>query len=197
MLDHVFTDAIGAIRDAFEAALLERQAFEERFQVDVLLGDTTWDTTYSLPGEGDRPRVQVDITMVWPTWAQTAYRSWYLGEIVDEAPRIAIRLAFRLQHLTDRVDPPRVLSVLPDRSVEIGGDSLRQNASRIELEHDAAADPLGWSVEVSFVGDYELPESVLRDGSEIDEQLSELGVWISSMLVKLGDLDLPHDESTV
>jgi len=39
MLDHVFTDAIGAIRDALETALLERQAFEERFQVDVLLGD--------------------------------------------------------------------------------------------------------------------------------------------------------------
>ena len=38
MLDHVFTDAIGALRDALERALLERQAFEERFQADVLLG---------------------------------------------------------------------------------------------------------------------------------------------------------------
>ena len=38
MLDHVFTDAIGALRDILEQALLERQAFEERFQVDVLLG---------------------------------------------------------------------------------------------------------------------------------------------------------------
>ena len=34
MLDHVFTDAIGALRDAFEQARLERQAFEERFQSD-------------------------------------------------------------------------------------------------------------------------------------------------------------------
>ena len=42
MLDHVFTDAIGALRDALEKALLERQAFEERFQADVLLGDVTW-----------------------------------------------------------------------------------------------------------------------------------------------------------
>src|SRR2546428_155466 len=39
MLDHVFTDAIGALRDAMENALLEGQAVEERFQVDVLLGD--------------------------------------------------------------------------------------------------------------------------------------------------------------
>ena len=35
MLDHVFTDAIGALRDAMEQAFLERQAFEERFQADV------------------------------------------------------------------------------------------------------------------------------------------------------------------
>ena len=57
MLDHVFLDAIGALRDAFENALLERQALEERFQVDVLLGDTSWETAYSLPGEGLPPRI--------------------------------------------------------------------------------------------------------------------------------------------
>ena len=45
MLDHVFTDAIGALRDSLERAFLERQAFEERFQVDVLLGDVTWETS--------------------------------------------------------------------------------------------------------------------------------------------------------
>ncbi len=190
MLDHVFTDALGAIRDAFEAALLERQAFEERFQVDVLLGDTTWDTTYSLPGEGAEPKVQVDITMVWPTWAQTAYRSWYLGEDADEAPRIAIRLAFRIQQLADRLDPEPVLAVLPEESVEIGGHALHRVGSRIELEYDIEAEPQGWSVEVTYVGDYELPESVLQDGSELDEQLSELGVWISSMLVRLGDIEV-------
>ena len=72
MLDHVFTDAIGALRDAFEGALLERQAFEERFHTDVLLGDMTWETSYGLPGEGLPPRVQADITLTWPTWAQTA-----------------------------------------------------------------------------------------------------------------------------
>ena len=52
MLDHVFTDAISALRDAFEAAFLERQAFDEHFQVDVLLGDLSWETSYGLPGEG-------------------------------------------------------------------------------------------------------------------------------------------------
>ena len=29
MLDHVFTDAISALRDAFEAAFLERQVTDE------------------------------------------------------------------------------------------------------------------------------------------------------------------------
>ena len=84
MLDHVFTDAIGALRDAMENAFLERQAFEERFQADVLLGDLTWETSYGLPGEGSPPRVRADITMDWPTWAQTSYRNWYIGEPFDE-----------------------------------------------------------------------------------------------------------------
>ena len=86
MLDHVFTDAIGALREALHGALLERQAFEERFQADVLLGDLTWETSYALPGEGTPPRVQADITMDWPTWAQTAYRSWYIGETIEDPP---------------------------------------------------------------------------------------------------------------
>ncbi|MEY3353729.1 MAG: hypothetical protein RLZZ16_531, partial [Actinomycetota bacterium] len=46
MLDHVFTDAIGALRDAFSNAFLERQAFEEHLQSDVLLGDLVWETSY-------------------------------------------------------------------------------------------------------------------------------------------------------
>src|SRR3954469_261384 len=64
MLDHVFTDAIGALRDTFENALLERQAFEEHFQADVLLGDLTWETSYGLPGEGQPPRGRADITIL-------------------------------------------------------------------------------------------------------------------------------------
>ena len=50
MLDHVFTDVISALRDAFEGAFLERQAFEEHFQVDIQLGDVSWETSYGLPG---------------------------------------------------------------------------------------------------------------------------------------------------
>ena len=99
MLDHVFTDAIGSLRETFENALLERQAFEERFQADVLLGDLTWETSYGLPGEGSPPRVRADITLDWPTWSQTAYRLWYIGEPTDETPHIDIEIVLRVQRL--------------------------------------------------------------------------------------------------
>ena len=92
MLDHVFTDAITALREAFENALLERQAFEEHFQVDVLLGDVTWETSYGLPGEGLPPRVVAHITFDWPTWSQTAYRRWYVDEVFEEPPAIETHL---------------------------------------------------------------------------------------------------------
>src|SRR3546814_14634118 len=99
MLDHVFTDAIGALRDTFEKAFLERQAFEERFQVDVLLGDTTWETSYGLPGQGFPPRVQANITLDSLTCAQQAYRSWYTGEPNYVPPRIDTDNVDRTRHM--------------------------------------------------------------------------------------------------
>src|ERR1700704_2850532 len=133
MLDHVFTDAIGALRDTFENALLERQAFEERFQADVLLGDLTWETSYGLPGEGQPPRVRADITLDWPTWAQTAYRSWYIGEpLMEEGPRIEIEIVLRIQRLAPPPDPRPVLAVLPERSPDIGTEPLERTGPTVE-----------------------------------------------------------------
>ena len=63
MLDHVFTDAIGALRDAIEGAMLERVNAEERFQNDVLLGDTSWETSYGIPGEKSTAQIRADITL--------------------------------------------------------------------------------------------------------------------------------------
>src|SRR3954447_24668425 len=88
MLDHVFTDAIAAVREVLETALLEPQLVEERLHADILAGDLTWQTTYSLPGEGNPPRVQADLTLEWSTWSQSAYRSWRLGATPSESPRI-------------------------------------------------------------------------------------------------------------
>ncbi|MGE3619034.1 MAG: hypothetical protein AB7L84_01110 [Acidimicrobiia bacterium] len=190
MLDHVFTDAIGALRDTMEKAFLERQAFEERFQVDVLLGDTTWETSYGLPGEGLPPRVQADITFDWPTWAQTAYRSWYIGEEFDEAPRIEIEIVLRIQRLGSLPDVRRVLDALPPQSPAIGGDVLERSGPTVETIYSPDLEDQDLAIEVSYEGSYELDEATLADGSILDQHFSAMGGWIASTLVRLGDLDL-------
>ena len=174
MLDHVFTDAIGALRDALERALLERQAFEERFQSDILLGDLTWETSYGLPGEGSPPRVRADITLDWPTWAQTAYRSWYIGEEMDEGPRIEIEIVLRIQRLAEQPDPRKVLAVLPAESSLIGSERLVRSGPTVETIHGDDLDDVEWAIEVSYEGTYELDEDVLADGSKLDEHFASI-----------------------
>ena len=190
MLDHVFTDAIGALRDALEKALLERQAFEERFQAVVLLGDLTWETSYSLPGEGTPPRVRCDITLDWPTWSQTAYRSWYIEEDVSEPPRIDIEVVLRIQRLADAADPQTVLAVLPVDSPEVGAETLRRSGPTLEVQYSDDLDEIEHAIEVSYEGFYELDEATLADGSVLDDHFSTMGGWISSTLVRLGDLKM-------
>jgi hypothetical protein len=197
MLDHVFTDAIGALRDAVESAYLERQAFEERFQADVLLGDLTWETSYSLPGEGLPPRTRADITLDWPTWAQTAYRSWYIGETFHEPPRIEIEVVFRIQRLADAPDPSAVLAVLPEQSPMIGQERLDRSGPTVETVYAGSLEEQEFAIEVSYEGIYELGEAVLADGSKLDEHFGAMGGWIASTLVRLGDLKfdfLPPEE---
>ncbi|HET9611400.1 MAG TPA: hypothetical protein VFP06_17440 [Acidimicrobiales bacterium] len=191
MLDHVFTDAIGALRDSLERAFLERQAFEERFQVDVLLGDVTWETSYGLPGEGLPPRVQADLTLDWPTWAQTAYRSWYIGEPFNDPPRIEIELVLRVQRLAEAPDPRLVLAVLPESSAPIGSERLERSGPTIETVCSADLNESEFAIEVSYEGSYELDEATLEDGTILDDHLSAMGGWIAATLVKLGDLTLP------
>ena len=195
MLDHVFTDAISALREAFEGAFLERQAFEEHFQVDVLLGDITWETSYGLPGEGLPPRVEAHITFEWPTWSQTAYRRWYLDETLDEAPAIEMEIVFRLQRLAKTPEPAEVLTALPQQSPAIGNEPMERASTTVEASYGAdGLDEASFAVEVAYEGLYELAEETLADGSStlLDEHFGALGGWISSVLVKLGDLKLDY-----
>ena len=192
MLDHVFTDAIGALRDTFENALLDRLAFEERFQADVLLGDLTWETSYGLPGEGSPPRVRADITLDWPTWAQSAYRSWYIGEPFDEGPRIEIEIVLRIQRLAQLPDPALVLASLPESSPVIGAEALERSGPTVETIYGHDLAEREFAIEVSYEGSYELAEDTLKDGSILDTHLAAMGGWIASTLVKLGDLPLTY-----
>jgi hypothetical protein len=198
MLDHVFTDAIGAMSDAMVGAFLERQAFEERFQVDVLLGDVTWETSYGLPGEGQPPRVRADITLDWPTWAQTAYRSWYIGEPFEDPPEIIVEITLRIQRLAERPDPAKVLAVLPEESPSIGTDPLERSGPTIEQVLGGDLSTSEFAFEVSYEGVIPLEEEALADGSILDERFGGMGGWVASTLVKLGDLKLtflpPEDD---
>ena len=192
MLDHVFTDAIGALRDALEAALLERLSPEEHFQVDVLTGDTTWETSYALPGEGDPARVRADITLDWPTWSQSAFRSWLRAEQPAEDPRIEISVVLRLQGLASLPDPRVIMDALPRQSVGIADERLDRTAPTVETAYTHDLEPAGHAMEFAFEGVYELDDTTLGDGSLLDGHFSAMGGWIASMLVRLGDLPLGY-----
>jgi hypothetical protein len=201
MLDHVFTDAISALREAFEGAFLERQAFEEHFQVDVLLGDLTWETSYGLPGEGQPPRVVAHITFDWPTWSQTSYRRWYVDEVFEEAPVVEMEIVFRVQRLAHQPEPSSVQQLLPESSPPIGNERLERAGATVEIGYfnDAALTP-EYAIEITYEGLYELAEETLADGSSklLDEHFGALGGWIASLLVRLGDLKhefLPSDDA--
>jgi hypothetical protein len=199
MLDHVFTDAISALRDAFEAAFLERQAFEEHFQVDVLLGDITWETSYGLPGEGQPPRVVAHVTFDWPTWSQTAYRRWYVDEELETQPAIEMEIVLRIQRLAEQPAPERMYATLPESSPLIGDGRLERAGLTVEIAHpdpaesaSAGLEPaeLEYAVEITYEGLYELAEETLADGTSslLDEHFGALGGWVASTLVRLGDL---------
>jgi hypothetical protein len=174
MLDHVFTDAISALRDAFELAFLERQAFEEHFQSDVLSGDLTWETSYGLPGEGEPPRIVAHITFDWPAWSQAAYRQWYLEEVLEQRPLVG----------DDRLERSGLTAEVgyPDPGeMDVSGYTPTEHA-----------------IEINYEGLYELAEETVADGTNslLDEHFGVLGGWIASTLVKLGDLRLdflPND----
>ena len=196
MLDHVFTDAISALRDAFEAAYLERQPFEEHFQSDVLVGDLTWETSYGLPGEGEPPRIVAHITMDWPAWSQAAYRRWYVEDEIEIRPAIEIEIVLRMQQLSEPVDAGKVYASTPEHSPAIGDDRLERAGLTTEISHPDPDDPIDltpeYAVEITYEGLYELAEETVADGRStlLDDHFGALGGWITATLVKLGDLGL-------
>ncbi len=196
MLAHVFADAISALRDAFEAAFLERQPFEERFQSDVLLGDITREPSYGLPGEGEPPRIVAHITFSWPAWSQAAYRRWYVDDELEQQPAIEIEIVLRVQQLAEPADAERIYAAVPEHSGDLGEDRLERDGLTTEVAHPDPADPLAlrseYAVEVTYGGLYELAEETVADGrsSLLDDHFGSLGGWIAATLVRLGDLDL-------
>src|SRR5271166_3741135 len=139
VLDHLLVDLIGTIRSSFDTALLQRQAVEERFQVDVFLGDVSWETSYSLPGEEQPPRVRADLSIDWPTWSQTAYRSWSIGEMPEEMPEVVVEVALRIQRLAEPPTTEAVMAVMVPGGPRLDGEALVRSALTIEQVHNEAS----------------------------------------------------------
>lgn len=198
VLDHVFNDAIGALRDAFGNAFLERQAFDEHFQSDILTGDLTWETSYGIPGEGHPPRVVTHVTLVWPAWSQATYRAWYVDEIFHEPPSIDLEIVYRVQRLSAQPDAGVADEITPPLSPKVGTAHLERESATIEIARvthpEERDDRVDHALEVTYRGVYELAEQSLADGSStiLDEHFAALGSWIASTLVKLGDLRLAY-----
>ncbi len=187
MLDHVFTHLVTSHRTAMESALLQRQAIEERFQVDVFLGDISFETSYSLPGEERPARIRVDTSLDWPTWSQTAYRSWAIGEEPDEAPEVLVEIAFRVQGLDGipAVDP--LLAVLPEQ-LEILGEPLLQGPATIEQLLLPPSVGTECAVEISYEGSCQIDEALFDDQAALDAAMAPLGSQVASLLVRIADL---------
>jgi len=188
VIDHVFTDAIGALRESFANSLLERQAFEEHFQSDILTGDLTWETSYGLPGEEVPPRTLAHVTLTWPSWSQAIYRIWYLQEELEDLPSIDLEIVFRAQFLPTSASVDG-LHDLGGESLDLPGfEKLEREGVTLESTHVSGAE-VEFAAEVTFSGMYQLTEAALQDGSSevLDTAFTSLAQWIASTLVRLGD----------
>ena len=192
MLDHLLVDLIGTIRASFDRALLQRQAVEERFQVDVFLGDVSWETSYSLPGEEQPPRVRADVSVDWPTWSQTSYRSWSIGEPPDEMPEVVIEVALRVQRMAEAPDTEKVLAALPAGGPLGDPVDLVRTATTIEQVHTERRR----RTPAHRAGRPRRPtrarcasaSSSSRSPSTIVPVFDDLTRWIASTLITLADL---------
>jgi hypothetical protein len=191
VFDHLLVDVIGTIRASFDRALLQRQAVEERFQVDVFLGDVSWETSYSLPGEEQPPRVRADVSVDWPTWSQSSYRSWSIGEPPDELPEVVIEVALRVQRIAEAPDTEKVMAALPASGPLGEPADLVRTATTIEQVHTEADEEEGglrWAAEATYEGSLRFSEQQLEDPSILAADFDDLTRWIASTLISLADL---------
>jgi hypothetical protein len=194
VIDHLLVDLIGTVRSSFDRALLQRQAVEERFQVDVFLGDVSWETSYSLPGEEQPPRVRADVSLDWPTWSQTSYRSWSIGEPPDELPEVVIEVALRVQRMAEAPDTEKVMTALPAAGPLGEPADLVRTAITIEQVHteadgdDVLSGATRWAAEATYEGSLRFSEQQLEEPSLLVPIFDDLARFMASRLIALADL---------
>jgi hypothetical protein len=174
MLDHLFLDTVSTLKAALDANLLERSGQDDRLVYDLLTGDLVWETSVSLPGDGDPPRVSADLSLDWQTWSQSAWRSMNMGEPVEDLPEVGIEVVFRAQRLASRPPLATVLAVLPGESPDIGGDHLTRSAPVIEEAFEDEGVMAEVAVEVAYEGSFRLPTP---GGPEAGKEASGYTAW--------------------
>jgi hypothetical protein len=191
MIDHVLLEFIGAIKSVFEGAMLERSAVEERLQMDLTLGDVTFETTYSLPGEETPPRIRADISLEWSTWSQSAYRSWTLGDGLDSEIEIDAEIVLHVH--TDRaVELDEMVARLEPRAPEVLRGIFALNGVATEEGIDLTEDLRQFGSEFIYQATLHLDEPLLEHSTQISRELEPLGTWLASQLVRLDDINR-HD----
>jgi hypothetical protein len=193
MLDHLFLDTVGVLRAALDGSLLERAGQDDRLVYDLLTGDLVWETSVSLPGDGDPPRVSADLSLDWQTWSQSAWRSMSMGETVEDPPEIGIEIVYRAQRLATRPALSTVLGVLPEQSPDIGGDHLVRSAPVIEEAFEEEGTPPEVAVEVAYEGSYRLP---VPSRAEAEDQAASLFPGWASPRLTAGDALTPRPGAT-
>ncbi len=197
MLHHVLFDLIGSLRLGLRDAMLEGGGLDEQLHIDVLLGDTTYETSVSLPGEEAPPHVRADVSVEWSTWAQSAYRSWTLGEGLEEPLEVVIEVALRVSGLrTPDMSVGAFRRSLPPRSPAIlNGDALELRTVSAEAAFDPDADAEEYGLEAVYDLTLTLDEPELEHPETLAEPLRRLASWIASALVAASDLATPHRSS--
>ncbi len=190
MLDHILLDFVANLKSSLESSMLEKAGVEERFQVDVWLGDISFETSYSLPGEDNPPTVRADISVEWPTWSQSNFRSWTLGEGFEEGADINVEIAIRAQHKRGSLVVDEYINSLPSHSPEMFSTRFELTSVSSESAYDPNSKEKENSLEFVFDATLHLDESFVEDALGLERELEPFGAWTASLLVKVSDLKL-------
>ena len=187
MLDHVLIEVVSTIKDSCEDSMLESADLDEHLLHDVWLGDITYSSSFSLPGESDPPASRVDITLEWSTWSQSNYRTWWIGDVPLEQPEVSIVVAFRLQGELGALDGSDIEKNLGAQTALGSELSFTRTGLRSESFVETPTGKVSHALEVSYEGKLVLTESMLANPIEIRAALAPIGSWLASALVMLSD----------
>ena len=135
--------------------------------------------------------MRADVSVDWPTWSQTSYRSWCIGEPPDELPEVVIEVALRVQRMAEAPDTEKVMAALPITGPLGDPMDLVRTATTIEqvrTDGDGAAGGLRWAAEATYEGSVRFSEQQLEEPSTIEPVFDALTRWIASTLISLADL---------